>query len=230
MSPQIPVAALVCALTAPRSSRPEGTNRRMITIIDYGEGNLGSVEKALLHVGADAIISSSPDDLRRADAVILPGVGSFDDCIKGLRNRGLEEPIKQVVAEGKPFLGICLGMQLLFASSEEGTLPGLSILPGKVVRFRHELKIPQIGWNQISKKAPAPHLEGVPDGSWVYFVHSYYAEPEDDDIIATTTDYGIEFCSAVWRGNVFATQYHPEKSQAVGLQILDNFRKIAEGA
>ncbi len=202
----------------------------MITIIDYGEGNLGSVEKALLHVGSEARVSSSPGDLLDADGVVLPGVGAFDDCIKGLRQRELEGPIKEVIAAGKPFLGICLGMQLLFASSEEGQLPGLGVLPGRVVRFGHELKIPQIGWNQIVKKAPAPHLEGVEDGAWVYFVHSFYAVPDDAGIIATTTDYGLDFCSAVWQGNVFATQFHPEKSQTVGLTILDNFRKIAEGA
>ncbi len=199
----------------------------VIAIIDYGEGNLGSVEKALKHVGCEVQITSSPAALEQADGVVLPGVGAFDDCIKGLEKSGLVEPIKQIIAGGKPFLGICLGLQVLFAGSEEGEKAGLGVLTGRVVRFRHELKIPQIGWNQIAKVQDAPHLQDIESGSWVYFVHSYYVEPEDESIIATTTEYGIEFCSSVWRDNVFACQFHPEKSQAAGLKILDNFRKLA---
>ena len=202
----------------------------MIAIIDYGEGNLGSVEKALKHVGCEAQITSSPATLEQADGVVLPGVGAFDDCIKGLEKSGLVEPIKQIIAGGKPFLGICLGLQVLFASSEEGEKAGLGVLTGRVVRFSHDLKIPQIGWNQITRVRDAPHLQGTESGSWVYFVHSYYVEPEDQSIIATTTDYGIEFCSSVWRDNLFACQFHPEKSQAAGLKILDNFRKAADEA
>ncbi len=200
----------------------------MIAIIDYGEGNLGSVEKALKHVGCDIKISNDPQVLYDADGVLLPGVGAFDDCMHGLEVSGLVDPIKQIVADGKPFMGICLGLQMLFESSEEGTRAGLGILPGKVVRFKHDLKIPQIGWNQIQKTKDVPHLRGVEDGSWVYFVHSYYVEPADPEHSATTTDYGIKFCSAVWNGNLFATQFHPEKSQATGLKILTNFRDIVE--
>ncbi len=202
----------------------------MIAIIDYGEGNLGSVAKALKHVGCEVQITSSGAAVQAADGVVLPGVGAFDDCIKGLEQADLVEPIKQAITGGKPFLGICLGLQVLFAGSEEGNKAGLGVLPGRVVRFRHQLKIPQIGWNRITKVREAPHLEGVASGSWVYFVHSYYVEPEDESFIATTTQYGIEFCSAVWRDNLFACQFHPEKSQAVGLKILANFRRLVKGA
>lgn len=201
----------------------------VIAIVDYGEGNLGSVEKALRHVGCNTAITNDSEAIVNADGVVLPGVGAFDDCIMGLRETGVQEPLKEAVAEGIPFLGICLGLQMLFEGSEEGDLPGLGILDGKVVRFKHELKIPQIGWNRIDIQADAPHLDGIEDGAWVYFVHSYYVVPEDTGVIATTTDYGIEFCSAVWKDNIFATQFHPEKSQKVGLQILDNFRQIVGG-
>lgn len=207
----------------------ERMNCDVIAILDYGEGNLGSVEKALDHVGCDAAITNDPQAIVNADGVVLPGVGSFDDCISGLRETDLEEPLKRTVDEGTPFLGICLGLQMLFETSEEGELPGLGILDGKVVRFEHDLKIPQIGWNRINIRAEAPHLEDIEDGAWVYFVHSYYVVPDDTDLIATTTDYGVQFCSAVWQDNIFATQFHPEKSQKVGLQILDNFRQIVAG-
>lgn len=200
----------------------------MIALIDYGMGNLGSVAKALARVGCEPRITDDPAVVMRADGVVLPGVGAFDDCISNLTARDLDVAVKDVVAEGKPFLGICLGLQMLFESSEEGgKFPGLGILPGKVVRFTHSLKIPQIGWNQIRIRKPAPMLEGVQDGSWVYFVHSYYVVPEDPSIVACTTDYGYEFVSAVWKDNVFASQFHPEKSQAVGLRILQNFAAFA---
>ncbi len=202
----------------------------LIALIDYGEGNLGSVEKALRHVGCDVQITNSPAVLDAADGVVMPGVGAFDDCVHGLEKSGLIEPIKQLITDGKPFLGICLGLQMLFAGSEEGQRDGLGLLPGRVVRFRHELKVPQIGWNQVSKVHYAPHLDGIDSGSWVYFVHSYYVVPDDEAVIATTTDYGIEFCSSIWCDNLFACQFHPEKSQAVGLKVLDNFRKLVEGA
>ena len=204
----------------------ERTKSGVIAIIDYGEGNLGSVEKALRHVDCEVQITSSPEALEQADGVVLPGVGAFDDCMEGLERSGLVEPIRQVIAADKPFLGICLGLQVLFASGEEGQKAGLGVLPGRVVRFRHELKVPQIGWNQIHKLHDAPHLQGVESGSWVYFVHSYYVEAGDESIVATTTDYGIEFCSSVWRGNLFASQFHPEKSQEPGLKILANFREL----
>lgn len=201
----------------------------MIALIDYGMGNLGSVHKALLKVGCEVEITSDSAVIESAAGVVLPGVGAFDDCMTNLQQAGVVPAIKAAVEADKPFIGICLGLQVLFESSEEGKLPGLSILPGRVVRFRHELKIPQIGWNQINIHGDVPNLAGVPDGSWTYFVHSYYAEPADESLIATTTDYGYEFCSAVRRGNLFASQWHPEKSAATGLKVLENFRKIVDG-
>jgi len=201
----------------------------VIALIDYGEGNLGSVAKALKHVGCEVQMTNSPEVLQAAEGVVLPGVGAFDDCMHGLEKSGLVDPIVELIAADKPFLGICLGLQMLFDASEEGEKSGLGVFPGRVVRFRHDLKIPQIGWNQLTKVHAAPHLEGLADGTWVYFVHSYYVEPEDESIVATTTDYGVTFCSSVCRGNLFACQFHPEKSQAGGLTILDNFRKLASG-
>ena len=198
----------------------------MIALIDYGMGNLGSVDKALRRVGCEVKLTADPKDINRADGVVLPGVGAFDDCMKNLAEAGVVEAIKAAVAADKPFLGICLGLQVLFESGEEGTLPGLGILPGKVVRFRHDLKIPQIGWNQVHPRGDIPMLAGIPDGAWAYFVHSYYVEPADDSLIATTTHYGYEFVSAVRRGNLFASQFHPEKSAAIGLRILENFRDL----
>jgi glutamine amidotransferase len=217
--PIMPASPLAAGSTlAPR------LESRMIALIDYGMGNLGSVAKALARVGCEPRITDDPAVVKAADGVVLPGVGAFDDCISNLTARGLDAAVKDVVAAGTPFLGICLGLQMLFESSEEGgKYPGLGIFKGKVVRFTHNLKIPQIGWNQIQIRKPAPQLEGVAEGSWVYFVHSYYVVPEDSSIIACTTDYGYEFVSAVWRDNVFASQFHPEKSQAIGLQILENF-------
>ena len=201
----------------------------LIALIDYGMGNLGSVDKALRHVGCQVQVTSDPHVIAEAAGVVLPGVGAFDDCMSNLEQYGLVEVIKEVVAAGKPFLGICLGLQVLFDSSEEGEKPGLGIIPGEVVRFKHDLKIPQIGWNQISIRSDAPHLEGLKDGAWVYFVHSYYVVPQDYSVIATTTEYGYEFCSSVWRDNIFASQFHPEKSQAAGLKILENFKRLVEG-
>jgi len=156
----------------------------------------------------------------------VPGVGAFGDCMRSLTRFGLADVIREGIAAGKPFLGICLGLQVLFQESEESPgVPGLGVFAGKVQLFRHDLKIPQIGWNQIAiRGGPPPHLAGVPDRSYVYFVHSYHVVPADESIIATTTDYGYEFASSVWCDNVFACQFHPEKSQHVGLQILDNFR------
>ncbi len=198
----------------------------MIALIDYGMGNLGSVEKALRAVGAEVRITADPRVLEQASGLVLPGVGAFDDCLAGLEAHGLVGPLKDLLAAGKPFLGICLGLQVLFERSEEGEKPGLGIFAGRVERFRHGLKIPQIGWNQVMFRQPAPHLAGIPDGSWFYFVHSYYVVPEDPTIIATTTEYGYEFCSAIWKDNIFACQYHPEKSQDVGLRLLGNFREL----
>jgi len=196
----------------------------MIALIDYGMGNLGSVSNALSFIGAQYEITSDPAVIAAADSAILPGVGAFGDCMANLREHGLVEAIREYVAADRPFLGICLGLQLLFTEGEEmGTHAGLDIVPGRVIRFTHALKIPQIGWNQIALRQDCPQLEGVPEGAYVYFVHSYHVVPEDASVIATTTDYGYEFVSAIRRGNLFATQFHPEKSADVGLAMLRNF-------
>lgn len=202
----------------------------MIALIDYGMGNLGSVEKALVKVGCEVQVTTDPGVIREAAGVVLPGVGAFDDCMANLKAAGVIPAIEATVAADKPFLGICLGLQVLFESSEEGKLPGLGLLPGRVVRFRHGLKVPQIGWNQIAVRQDCPQLRGIPDGSWVYFVHSFYPEPADETLTATVTNYGYDFVSAVRRGNLFASQWHPEKSAAVGLHVLENFRHLVEAA
>lgn len=206
----------------------------MIAIVDYGMGNLRSVEKALQHVGGDAHIIRAPGDLVGAEKIVLPGVGAFRDAIARLHEFGLTEPIVRSIREGVPFLGICLGLQLLFdISYEDGEYNGLGIFPGKVVRFDFEvarlgtrLAVPQIGWNRINWQRPCPIFDGVENGAHAYFVHSYYVVPTEADITAATTDYGYTFTSAVWKDNVFATQFHPEKSQSVGLKILENFVKL----
>jgi glutamine amidotransferase len=203
----------------------------MITIIDYGMGNLRSVQKGFEKVGSAARVTADPREVEQAGRLVLPGVGAFRDCMENLRQGGFIEPILRHVESGRPFLGICLGLQLLFTESEEfGLHRGLDIIPGKVVRFPaglrqadEELKVPHMGWNQIEIRRPAPLFKGIDDGVSVYFVHSYYVVPEDESTVATVTDYGIPFCSAVWRDNVMATQFHPEKSQQVGLKILKNF-------
>ncbi len=201
----------------------------MIALIDYGMGNLGSVSNALRFTDCEFEITSEADVITAADGAILPGVGAFGDCMSNLREHELVEPIREYIAADRPFLGICLGLQLLFAESEEmGTHEGLDVIPGRVIRFTHDLKIPQIGWNQIEVQQDCPQLEGIGDGSYVYFVHSYHVVPEDKSVIATTTDYGYEFCSAIRRGNLFATQFHPEKSSDVGLHILRNFAGMVD--
>ncbi|MCC6766975.1 MAG: imidazole glycerol phosphate synthase subunit HisH [Deltaproteobacteria bacterium] len=203
-----------------------------IAVIDYEMGNLRSVQKALERVGADAVITRDPDVIMGAAAAVLPGVGAFGACMESLRRHGLVEPVKIFAASGRPFLGICVGMQILFEESEEfGPVRGLGILPGRIVRFTPDpdgkRKVPQMGWNALRIVKRAPHLAGVKDGAQVYFVHSYYPEPADPELVATTTDYGCTFASSVWQDNVFATQFHPEKSQAVGLRVLANFAEIA---
>jgi imidazole glycerol-phosphate synthase subunit HisH len=199
----------------------------MIAIIDYGMGNLCSVQKALEKLGASVKITSSSKDLAEADKIILPGVGAFGDAMAELEKCGLVESLKKEVRKGKTFLGICLGLQVLFEESEECPgVKGLGILPGKVKRFVTELKVPHMGWNQLHFSKKAPILEGIDEGAYVYFVHSYYVAPERDEDISTTTDYALNFTSSVWRGNLFATQFHPEKSQSVGLKILENFIKL----
>jgi glutamine amidotransferase len=206
----------------------------MIAIIDYGMGNLRSVQKGFEKVGAEALVTADPQKVLEADRVVLPGVGAFRDCMHNLEQAGFVEPILKVIAEGRPFLGICVGMQLLFTDSVEfGLNCGLNLIPGHVLRFPDQmttngerLPVPQMGWNQLRIKRRPPAFDDIADNSNVYFVHSYYAKPDDENVIATTTDYGFEFCSSVWKDNIVATQFHPEKSQDVGLRILKNFAEL----
>lgn len=206
----------------------------MIAIIDYGMGNLRSVQKAFEKVGYEARVTSDPQVVLEAERIVLPGVGAFRDCIRNLEEGGFIEPILRVIREGRPFLGICLGLQLLFTESEEfGLHRGLDVIPGRVVRFAdglkdgdEDLKVPHMGWNQLAVKRRPPALAGIPDGANFYFVHSYYVKPDDPAVVATTTDYGGEFCSSVWKDNIVATQFHPEKSQEKGLAILKNFGEM----
>ena len=205
----------------------------MIALLDYGSGNLRSVHKALLKVGADVRLAQRPAEMRDAAAIVLPGVGAFDDCINALRKQELLEASRDFIKTGKPFLGICVGYQALFERSEEfnSCAAGIGVFGGSVVRFAQKpgLKIPQIAWNQIEiTRSDCPLYRGMKSGSYVYFVHSFYPQPTDKSIIATTTDYGDTFASSVWKDNVFATQFHPEKSQGVGLQLLKNFVELAK--
>jgi len=197
----------------------------MIAIVDYGMGNLRSVEKGFQKVGVDARIVTDAASIDNAKGVVLPGVGAFMDCIKNLTDMKLTEAIIRAIGKGKPYLGICLGLQVLFTESEEfGVCKGLNVFKGKVVRFpKMELKVPHMGWNTVDIKKKPPILDGISDKSYVYFVHSFYVVPEDKDIIAGSTDYGVTFTSMVWKDNVFATQFHPEKSQELGLKILKGF-------
>jgi len=201
----------------------------LIAIIDYGMGNLRSVEKAFEYVGHRAFVAKHPTRVSDASHVVLPGVGGFPECMKNLENTGMIDAVYNSIESGKQFLGICLGLQLLFSESEEfGCHNGLNILEGRVVRFTpgHEFKVPHMGWNQIMIKREVPLLKGIPDNSFVYFVHSYYVIPSDKEIISTQSDYGGEFVSSVWKDNIFACQFHPEKSQEIGLRILKNFGDI----
>lgn len=196
----------------------------MITIIDYGMGNLRSVEKALQKVGASVRVTRDPDEVHRASKLVLPGVGAFGDAMKNLHKRGLVEAIREEVAAGKPFLGICLGLDLIFEESDEhGLHEGFGFLPGRVELLPTRLKIPHIGWNQIAVRKESPLLKGIPDGSYFYFVHSYAVVPREESDILCTTDYGCDFVSAVERDNIAAFQFHPEKSSSLGLTILRNF-------
>jgi len=204
----------------------------VIALLDYGSGNLRSVQKALLKVGANVRLARHPEEMADARAAVLPGVGAFDDCIHALDRRQLLAASREFIQSGRPFLGICVGYQALFQKSEEfnSCAAGLGIFEGSVVRFSEHngLKIPQIGWNQIELTQPAcPLFRGIASGSHVYFVHSFFPRPTDQSIVATRTTYGEPFASAIWRENVFATQFHPEKSQRIGLQLLKNFVELA---
>ena len=205
----------------------------VIALLDYGSGNLRSVHKSLHQVGADVRLVQHPDEIGDAAALVLPGVGAFDDCLNALRKQELFDAARDFIKTGKPFLGICVGYQALFEKSEEfnSCAAGLGVFQGKVVRFseKYGLKIPEIGWNQIEIVRPdCPLYRGIASGSYVYFVHSFYPQPVDDGIVATRTEYGDTFASSVWKDNVFATQFHPEKSQKIGLQLLKNFVELAK--
>lgn len=218
----------------------------MIAIVDYGMGNLRSVEKGFRKVGHEAVVTSEPKIILNAKAVVLPGVGAFSDCMRNLKKDSLIDAVIKSIEKGKPYLGICLGFQILFTESEEfGIHKGLDIIKGKVIRFPWHLregmpslpsgpslspsilKVPHMGWNTLNMVRRPPILQDVPDGSYFYFVHSYYVAPEDKGVIATTTDYGLTFTSMIWKENIFATQFHPEKSQEMGLRILKRFGELA---
>ncbi len=203
-----------------------------IIIVDYGAGNLRSVAKALEKVGFPARVTQSPQDVLQAKGVILPGVGSSGSAMAALHERDLVEPLREVAARGTPFFGVCLGMQLLLESSEEDPRPCLGVFKGQVRRFVPGLKVPHMGWNQVQFTRQHPIFTGVPSGSYFYFVHSYYAEPQDTSLVLGSTEYGVTFCSALATGNLVATQFHPEKSGALGLCLYENFVKlmVLEGA
>ncbi len=200
----------------------------MITIIDYGAGNLRSVVNALSRLGYKASVTTSPAEVLKSQAVILPGVGAAADTMANLRQQGLDEPIRQVIAEGKPFLGVCIGMQVLLSGTEEGgSHQCLGTIPGMVRKFAPGLKVPHMGWNQLKQKKAHPVFEGIADGAYFYFVHSYYVEPDDKGLVAGETEYGIPFCSVIAKDTLIATQFHPEKSGEVGLKVYDNFIRMA---
>lgn len=196
----------------------------MIAIVDYGMGNLRSVEKGFFKVGVDARVVRDAKAVDNAEAIVLPGVGAFKDCMKNLEETSLTDVIIKSIRKGKPYLGLCLGLQVLFSESQEfGVYRGLNVLNGKVVRFQPGLKVPHMGWNNVKIVRRPPIFKGIDDESYFYFVHSYYVVPDNTDIAAGTTEYGIPFTSMVWKDNIFATQFHPEKSQENGLKILKNF-------
>ena len=207
----------------------------MIAIIDYGMGNLRSVQKGFEKVGLEAVVTADPKVVLAAERIVLPGVGAFRDCMRNLEQGGFVEPILRAIREGRPFLGICVGMQLLLTDSVEfGLYQGLNVIPGHVLRFPdgmeesgEKLKVPHMGWNQLSIRRPAPVFNGTDDGTNVYFVHSYYGLPDDESVVAATSSYGIKFCAALWKDNIVATQFHPEKSQDAGLWILENFGEMS---
>ncbi len=202
----------------------------MIAIIDYGAGNIRNVLRALTHLGYDACITADRAAIRSAHAVVLPGVGAAGDTVRALRARGLDDLVRETIEYDRPFLGVCIGLQVLFDSTAEGGRQAcLGIIPGTVEKLPAGLKVPHMGWNQVQQRLASPVLADVPDGANFYFVHSYYVVPEDEGIVAAQTNYGIEFCSAIARGNLFATQFHPEKSGDLGLRIYGNFLKATLG-
>jgi glutamine amidotransferase len=201
----------------------------MIKIVDYGMGNLRSVQKAFERLGVEATICSTPDELANAEKMVLPGVGAFRDAIAELKKQSMVDAVRAHIAAERPFLGICLGLQLLFDTSyEDGEWPGLGIIPGKVVRFEDQpgLKIPHMGWNRLQVANRPRLLQGIPDDAHFYFVHSYFVVPNEESVIAARTEHGWRFVSMIARGNLFATQFHPEKSQRVGLKLLENFARL----
>ncbi len=196
----------------------------MIAVVDYGIGNLRSAEKALQHLGADARLTSDPHDVATADAVVLPGVGNFGACMVALRNSGLEPVTSEAARDGRPFLGICVGMQMLFDGSDESPgVRGLGVVAGRITRLPDSVRLPQMGWNTLAARPGSRLTAGLPDPAWCYFVHSYAPEPDDDAVVAAWCEYGRRFAAAVERGPLWATQFHPEKSGAVGLAMLGNF-------
>jgi len=201
----------------------------MIGIIDYGMGNIHSVQKALEYMGAKTLVTNSPEDFKKVEKLVLPGVGAFDDAVLELEKRNLIPAIKQFINEKKTFLGICLGMQIFFEKSQEARqVKGLGLLKGGVDKFDAQsgVKVPQMGWNQLQVKGECPLLRDIPDNSAVYFCHSYYANPADKNDVAAFCNYGIDFAAMVWKDNIFGVQFHPEKSQGVGLKMLKNFVEI----
>ena len=219
------------------------TDNGVIGVVDYGMGNLRSVSKALESLGFPTVVSGSPEALSRCAGIVLPGVGAFRDCMKNLRRQGLLPLLADVLGENRPFLGICLGMQVLFSESEEfGRHEGIGFFPGKVVRFPSglreappggetcALKVPHMGWNRVDVAMDHPVFRGIPSGAHFYFVHSYYVEPEDPSIVACRASYGVSFAAAVGKGNLMAVQFHPEKSQGAGLAVLSNFGRLCREA
>jgi len=199
-----------------------------IVIIDYGMGNLRNVQKGFERIGLEAKLTRNKKEIEKASGVVLPGVGAFKDCMENLKKYGLIEPLLKSIQKGKPYLGICLGLQILFSESEEfGSHQGLGLIKGKVVKFRPdpEHKVPHMGWNTVEKEKEVPLLQGIESGDFFYFVHSYYVRPKETEWISTFTQYGEPFVSSIWKENLFATQFHPEKSQQKGLRILENFVK-----
>jgi glutamine amidotransferase len=197
-----------------------------VGIIDYGVGNLRSVEKAFAAVGCDAVVSADENVLQTVERLVLPGVGAFGACMRALTERGFDRLVTERVAHGTPLLGVCVGMQMLFEESEEfGRTLGLGLLPGRVIRFSDDLVVPQVGWNQIRQRLAHPLFDGIADGAFFYFVHSYYCEPADSNVVLGETDYGVAYASVVAHENISGVQFHPEKSQAAGLRLLANFAR-----